>query len=85
MENHKTAHDLQQQTELSKWKISWGLWEICFIPVFLVLLPAQGDSDPTPTLSYKGKAAQPRGHRAVLYLGENEALPSLLPASAGLM
>lgn len=29
-----------------------------FIPGFLVLLPAQGDSDPTPILSYEGNAAR---------------------------
>lgn len=62
MENHETADDLQQQRELSRWKTCRDLREICSIPLFLVLLPAQGDSDATATLSYKGKAA--RGARS---------------------
>lgn len=84
MEKHKTTHDLQQQTELSKWKTRWGLWEICFIPEFLVLLLPRVALTSHPPSPVRGREPSLGGTEQFYILEKGELFPHFCLALLGL-
>lgn len=84
MEKHKTTHDLQQQTGLSKWKTRWGLWEIWFIPVFLVLLLPRVTLTPNPPSPVRGREPSLGGTEQFFILEKTELFPHFCLVLLGL-